>query len=63
MWKFVIELQPHRSGAPTAVLGTRITVYAMVGTSDIQVANVGGQSAFTINGAVYREGMISVTTY
>jgi hypothetical protein len=63
MWKLVIELQPHRSGAPTAVLGTRITVYAMVGTSDIQVANVGGQSAFTINGAVYREGMISVTTY
>jgi hypothetical protein len=63
MWKFVIELQPQRSGAPTATIGTRITVYAMVGTADIAVANVGGQSAFNITGAVYREGMVSVTTY
>jgi hypothetical protein len=41
---------------PASEAGDVIEVYN-------QGANVGGQSAFTINGAVYREGMISVTTY
>jgi len=61
-FKFEIELQPARSGTPTAIKGQLLTVYAEVMTPDIKIANVGGVSSISITGPIRRRGQIALST-
>lgn len=62
MWKFVIESVYSRVGNNAATKNERVTIYAMVPTPDISIAQVGAVSSYTINGTIPREGMVTIST-